>query len=171
MSESGRFSVTLAKEDFKFSAAHFTLFDDGSAELLHGHNYRVGVELTGRRLSRCGLLVDFVLVKTAVRRACRRFDGKTLIPAEAPEIDWQRAEGELILKFKSRSYRFPEDDVVLLPTVNSSIELLALLLWRELEEVARSSEVETLAVSVEETDGQRCRYEAAVSEGDRQPAG
>src|ERR1700733_13558481 len=35
-----RYRMVLAKEDFKFSSAHFTLFADGSAELLHGHNYR-----------------------------------------------------------------------------------------------------------------------------------
>ena len=39
----GRFTVRLAKQDFKFSAAHFTLFPDGTAELLHGHNFQVAV--------------------------------------------------------------------------------------------------------------------------------
>jgi hypothetical protein len=32
-----RYRIVLEKEDFKFSAAHFTLFADGGAELLHGH--------------------------------------------------------------------------------------------------------------------------------------
>ena len=35
------FSIRLAKEDFKFSVAHFTIFGPGHAEPLHGHNYNV----------------------------------------------------------------------------------------------------------------------------------
>jgi hypothetical protein len=38
-------SIELEKESFKFSAAHFLIFPDGSAERLHGHNYRVFVEI------------------------------------------------------------------------------------------------------------------------------
>ena len=30
-------SIELEKEYFKFSAAHFLIFPDGSAERLHGH--------------------------------------------------------------------------------------------------------------------------------------
>jgi 6-pyruvoyltetrahydropterin/6-carboxytetrahydropterin synthase len=67
-----RFTVTLAKQDFKFSAAHFTLFGDGEAELLHGHNFHVRVDLAGERLDRQGLLVSFAAVKAAVRAVARR---------------------------------------------------------------------------------------------------
>ena len=42
--------LRLAKEDFKFSAAHFTLFGPDEAELLHGHNYQVEVEMVGYAL-------------------------------------------------------------------------------------------------------------------------
>ena len=45
------FTLRLGKQDFKFSAAHFTLFPDGSAELLHGHDYRVRVALRGARVN------------------------------------------------------------------------------------------------------------------------
>src|SRR5690242_4697931 len=38
-------SIDIYKEYFKFSAAHFLIFPDGSAERLHGHNYRVYVEI------------------------------------------------------------------------------------------------------------------------------
>jgi len=40
-----RWSIEVEKEYLKFSAAHFLIFPDGSAERLHGDNYRVFVAL------------------------------------------------------------------------------------------------------------------------------
>ena len=54
-------TLALAKEDFKFSVAHFTLFGPERAETLHGHNYRVAIELTGPALDAAGLLVDTLI--------------------------------------------------------------------------------------------------------------
>ena len=51
-------SIELEKEYFKFSAAHFLIFPDGSAERLHGHNYRVFIEVDAS-LSEHGLVIDF----------------------------------------------------------------------------------------------------------------
>ena len=53
-----RWAIHLHKENFKFSAAHFLIFPDGSAERLHGHNYRVFVEIEAG-LSHHGLVPDF----------------------------------------------------------------------------------------------------------------
>jgi 6-pyruvoyltetrahydropterin/6-carboxytetrahydropterin synthase len=58
-----------------------------------------------------------------------------------------------------RCYSFPAADVVLLPLANTSIELLARLLWHDLAPDLRGSRVETLAVGVEESAGQLCWYE------------
>ena len=38
-------SISIDKDYLKFSAAHFLIFPDGTAERLHGHNYRVFVEI------------------------------------------------------------------------------------------------------------------------------
>ena len=46
-----RWSIDIQKEAFKFSAAHFLIFPDGSAERLHGHNYRVYVEIDAALLA------------------------------------------------------------------------------------------------------------------------
>lgn len=45
--EPDEFEVFVGKEDFKFSCSHFVAFD-GYRERLHGHNYSVGVRLTGQ---------------------------------------------------------------------------------------------------------------------------
>ena len=80
-----RWSIDLEKEYFKFSAAHFLIFPDGTAERLHGHNYRVRVEL-GAELSRFGLVLDFKMVKPVVRGICDRLDEHWIIPGEHPEL-------------------------------------------------------------------------------------
>jgi 6-pyruvoyltetrahydropterin/6-carboxytetrahydropterin synthase len=157
----GRFTLTLAKQDFKFSAAHFTLFPGGGAELLHGHNYRVRVELEGQILDDHGLLVSFESVKTAIRDACRRLDERVLLPAAAP-IEVRRDGDGVEVAFGGRRYRFPVADVFELPLANTSIELLAEWLWRELAPVIPTTRVETMSVSVEETDGQACRFSAPL---------
>lgn len=162
-----RYRLVLAKEDFKFSAAHFTLFGDGRAELLHGHNYRVRAALSGGDLDGEGLLADIESFKRTLRGLCSRLDSRTLIPGESPRLQWQRAgpAGESIeVRFGERSYRFPAADTLVLPLANTSIELLARMLWRDLAPHLAGSGVVSLAVSVEETAGQECWYEGEIGE-------
>jgi 6-pyruvoyltetrahydropterin/6-carboxytetrahydropterin synthase len=165
MADAPRFRMTLAKEDFKFSVAHFTLFEDRPAELLHGHNYRVRVEISGTGLDGEGLLVDLERVKREIRRLCRGLDSRTLIPAESPRLAWERRDGGVEVRFEGRFYRIPEEDVLLLPLANTSIELLARLLWRGLAAELAGTRAETLAVAVEESAGQSCGYEAPLARG------
>ena len=162
MGNDGEFTITLGKEDFKFSAAHFTLFADGKGELLHGHNYRVIVELRGPALDGMGLLTDIAAVKDRIRAVCARLDEHTLIPEQSELLDL-RPEGDSVeVRFGERAYRLPQDDVTLLPLGNVTIELLARMLWDELAPSLDGTGLHTLAVAVEETAGQRCRYEAPL---------
>jgi 6-pyruvoyltetrahydropterin/6-carboxytetrahydropterin synthase len=158
----GRYRMVLAKEDFKFSAAHFTLFGDGRAELLHGHNYRVRVELAGESLDGEGLLVDIESFKRLLRSLCSRLDSRTLIPGESGRLHWEREGEGIAVRFGERAYRFPAADTLVLPLANTSIELLARMLWHDLAPPLAGSRVESLAVSVEETAGQECWYEGEI---------
>jgi 6-pyruvoyltetrahydropterin/6-carboxytetrahydropterin synthase len=157
-----RYRIVLAKEDFKFSAAHFTLFGDREAELLHGHNYRVTVELSGGELDELGLLVDLESAKRVLRELCARLDTRTLLPAASPRLAVTSEDGAVEVRLGARTYRFPEADVLVLPLANTSIELLARLFWEDMAAHLRGTRVEALAVSVEESAGQRCYYEGAI---------
>jgi len=161
-----RYRVILAKEDFKFSAAHFTLFGDGRAELLHGHNYRVRAELSGGGLDGEGLLVDIEAFKRVLRARCAGLDSRTLIPGESARVEWTRrdeADADAVeVRCGERRYRFPSADVLVLPLANTSIELLARMLWGELAPHLAGSRVESLAIAVEETAGQECWYEERI---------
>lgn len=154
--------LKLAKEDFKFSAAHFTLFAGGRAELLHGHNYRVRLELEAAQLDPMGLIADIATLKARLRAVCARLDEHTLIP-EKSELLEIRSEGDgLAVRLAERSYRLPREDAALLPLANVTIELLARMLWDEIAPVLAGSQVDALVVEVEETPGQCCAYRAPL---------
>lgn len=159
---SGRYVVKLAKEDFKFSCAHFTVFGACDAEPLHGHNYQVGVELEGDRIDELGLLVDFDLVKKEVRRLCDELDSAMLVPARCAEVQVVTEGDAVEVSFRTRHYRFPAEDVLVLPLENTTVELFARYLWQRLVPTLGGTAVDTLAVDVAETAGQSCTFRAAL---------
>lgn len=157
-----RWSIEVEKEYLKFSAAHFLIFEDGSAERLHGHNYRVYVEIDAA-LDRIGLVVDFTKVKPIVREICDTLDEHWLLPGEHPELVCERrADAAVEVRYRDRRYVAPAEDVLVLPVNNTSAENLARWVGRELmrllSERFESVRVDHLRVAVEETAGQRGVY-------------
>jgi 6-pyruvoyltetrahydropterin/6-carboxytetrahydropterin synthase len=69
------FSIRVEGE---FAAAHFLSHYRGKCEHLHGHNYRVRVWARGERLDEGGMLVDFGLLKTALREVIQSLDHTSL---------------------------------------------------------------------------------------------
>ena len=158
-----RWGIDIAKEYFKFSAAHFLIFPDGTAERLHGHNYRVFVELDAG-LGEHGLVMDFKRVKPVVRELVDHLDEHWLVPGEHPVLTVaSRDDGVTEVRYQDAYYAAPTEDVIVLPINNTSSENLATWFARELR--GRLAErfpgvaVERLRVAVEETSGQRGVYE------------
>lgn len=162
MAQGKRFVVILAKEDFKFSCAHFTVFGRCEAETLHGHNYQVRVELEGSELDELGLLVDFDRVKKVVRALCDSLDSHMLIPADCELLTVETVDRMVNVAYAERRYAFPADDVLLLPLANTTVELFACYLWDQLAASLTGTLVDTLAVDVAETAGQSCLYRAPL---------
>ena len=158
MSASGRYRLVLAKEDFRFSVAHFTVFSAADAELLHGHNYQVAVEVEGPEAGELGLLADIERIKSEVRRFCGTLDSRVLLPAACPHLELERRGGQVHVLYADRRYALPETDVLMLPIANVTMELLAKSLWQELAPGLDGTGLDRLTVSVEESDGQRAVY-------------
>ena len=156
------FTLRLAKQDFKFSVAHFTIFGPARAEPLHGHNYRLALELEGAAAGEYGLLADCDDWKRAARAVCAVLDDKVLIADASPHVECVEEGGDLVVRFAGRAYRFPEGETLRLPLVNVSMELLARWAWERLAREAPRGAVERLTVEIEETPGQLCRYAAAL---------
>lgn len=157
-------TLRLAKQDFKFSVAHFTIFAADRAEPLHGHNYRLAIELEGSSAGEYGLLADCDDWKRAARAVCAALDDRVLIAALSPHVDCVEEGDELVVRFADRSYRFPERETLRLPIANVSMELLARWAWERLAREAPRGAVERLTVEIEETPGQLCRYAAALGD-------
>ena len=163
---SGTYSLRLGKEDFKFSAAHFTVFGEGEAEALHGHNYRVSVELSGADVDGLEFLVPAATAKRDVRSRCAELDEKILLPADCPHLELA-GHGETVrATLGQRCYEFPSSEVVLLPLANVTVEALARLLWQRLADrwVSLRDRVETVEVTVAETRGQGASYRRKLQE-------
>ena len=161
-----RWSIELEKEAFKFSAAHFLIFPDGSAERLHGHNYRVFLEVEAE-LSEFGLVIDFQRIKPVVRRLLGTLNESLLLPGEHRELRVNELDSDsLEVVYRERRYVFPKLDVRVLPINNTSTENLAAFLGRQLLDILPREfadlEILRLRLAVEETPGQRGVYHFTV---------
>ena len=61
-----------------FAAAHFLTRYHGKCERLHGHNYKIFVTAAGPTLDDGGMLVDFGIMKTALRTIISELDHTSL---------------------------------------------------------------------------------------------
>lgn len=146
----------LSKEYLKFSAAHFLIFDAQRAEKLHGHNYRVEVDFYWNQItdSQLGLCADFKELKDLVRAELEKWDERVLLPGNCPEMKFAEDKQSLGVHFRERVYVFPKDEIVILPIVNTSVELLSQLFAQLVWNHSARFGFKGLKVYVEETPGQ-----------------
>jgi 6-pyruvoyltetrahydropterin/6-carboxytetrahydropterin synthase len=152
------FSIEVAKDYFNFASAHFLIFPDGQREPLHGHNYQVSVTMEGE-LDRAGVVLDFITFKPMVKQICDALDHRTLIQTESPSIKVRRRIKEIEIRYKKQKIILPRQDVILLPLVNTSTELLAEHVANQIRRQVRQqfpgSKIRHIEVGVEEARGQR----------------
>ena len=156
------FRVHVTKDYLKFSAAHFIAYK-GFREGLHGHNYRVSVDIEGS-LGGQGYVVDFGVVKQIARRVCNSLDEKVLVPALSDCLRITEEGGQVIVVYENDEFRFPRGDVVLVPIVHSSAEELARYLAGEIRRELRAQgieDIDAIQIGVEETTGQAAYFREA----------
>ena len=151
-------ALAVEKQYHKFSAAHFLIFDDGTAERLHGHNYRVAAELETEPGQ--GLVLDFKVFKALIDVAIADLDERLLLPAKHPELRLSRFGESLEVRYRERRYVVPAAETLVLPIGNTSVEELAQWIGERVANGlvhAGAPRCGRLTLSVEETDGQRGR--------------
>ena len=130
------FSVRISDPRCKFAAAHF-LYQHDKCSRLHGHNYIVNAELTELKggLNDKSFVVDFFVVKSKLITIANRLDHHLLIPAKSQEIQIKQASpgSQIHVEFNGKQYEFPPEDVILLPLVATTAELLAQYIHQELQ--------------------------------------
>ncbi len=137
------------------------IFEDGSREPLHGHNYRVQVKGEAPELSG-DMVFDFLDIKPIVRVICDSLDHKLLIPRENPKLRIHADHKNTIITTPDESvFSIPASDVLLLPILNTSSERIAQYICGEIRKSVEQKfgfKFNSLEVEVEETPGQSAVY-------------
>ena len=114
------YEITVEDE---FSAAHFLKLYDGSWEHRHGHNWKVAVVMQSQELDSMGVVVDFEMLKPALKKVLSEFNETSM--NDAPD-------------FKNAK-------------INSSTENIAKLIYDRLSRSVKSENAKIVKVTVWET--------------------
>ncbi len=153
-----RFSIEVAKDYFTFASAHFLIFANGQREPLHGHNYQVSVGMEGE-LDQAGVVLDFIQFKPLVKRVCDGLDHRTLIQSKSDVIKVHRRPKDVEILYRKQRLLLPRRDVILLPLKNTSTELLAEYIAKQIQRRVTAqfprAKIRYVEVGVEEARGQK----------------
>lgn len=157
-----RYTVRVEKDYLVFCSGHFITYDGDHCERIHGHNYRVAVEIEDD-LDRNDYVFDFIALKDITRAIVDELDHRMLLPTRNDRITLVD-DGPRNIKavYGDRYWSFPRDECVLLPIANTTAELLAEYIGDRLlgTFAARGTAVpRVLSIEVEESFGQRARHE------------
>lgn len=155
------YSIKVYKQYFNFASSHFLLFEDGTREPLHGHNYRVMIKGEAPKLAH-DLVFDFLDIKPIVREVCDSLDHKLLLPKENDNLKIHEDGNNYLIKTQDDStFSIPKSDVLLLPIHNTSAERLAIYINERVRELTKERfqfTFKQFEVEVEETPGQSAVY-------------
>lgn len=155
------YSIKVYKQYFNFASSHFLIFEDGSREPLHGHNYRVMLKGEALELN-ADMVFDFLDIKPIVREVCDSLDHKLLLPKLNDRLQIHDEGKNFKIQTPDESiFSIPKQDVLLLPILNTSAERLAMYLSQRIRELTWERfnfRFEQLEVEVEETPGQSAIY-------------
>lgn len=161
-----RHKVRVTKDHLVFSAGHFITFNGDVCERIHGHNWRVAVEVEGP-LDENHYVFDFIALLELTRGIVAELDHRMLLPDGSGRIGVE-PDGPSNLKavHGDRYWSFPRDECVVLPIPNTTTELIAGWigdrLWAAI--TARGLDLpEVMRVEVEENFGQSATAEWRTS--------
>jgi 6-pyruvoyltetrahydropterin/6-carboxytetrahydropterin synthase len=84
-------------KDYTFSAAHAVRGHTRGCENLHGHNYRVRVQVEASELDALGMVIDFADLKAMVHEVLAPFDHRVINDIEP--FDVRNTTAELVSEF------------------------------------------------------------------------
>lgn len=163
------FGIRIYKEYFNFAAAHFLIFEDGTREELHGHNYQVQMQIEGTLGDDQDIFIDFLHIKPIVKAVCDSIDHRTLLPQFSQYLHVERTGNSVEASNKEgERWVFPARDVIILPIPNTSAERLAQYLCnRTLAELSKqypTARISKVEFAVEESRGQAAIYRQVFEE-------
>lgn len=156
-----RYTVRVTKDELVFCSGHFITYAGGLCERIHGHNYRIAVEVEGD-LDENAYVFDFIALRDLTRALADSLDHRMLLPTESPLIRLEADGPNWRARYADRWWSFPRDECVLLPIANTTAELLARYIAGRLRDDFKNRDLpepRALRVEVEESFGQVAGYE------------
>jgi 6-pyruvoyltetrahydropterin/6-carboxytetrahydropterin synthase len=150
------YRVRVTKDHLTFCSGHFITYEGNQCERLHGHNYKVAVEVSGP-LDANHYVFDFIALKRITMQISDELDHRMMLPAKSKTIKVEVAGEQVNVSFEKKHWSFPLDDCVLLPIENTTAELLASYIAGRIRKsllTECSFTPATLSVEVEESHGQ-----------------
>ncbi len=147
-----RIEVDGAHSGIRFSACHFIAGHEKCSRL-HGHSYIVRLAVEGD-IGPDGMVMDFVVLKRAMREMVDSLDHRVLLPGNSKEVEIAVDEGTEVIS-QGRRYVFPTDDVVILDVEHTTAEeMAAMMLDALLAQVDVPGTVTAVHLGLDEERGQ-----------------
>ncbi len=164
---SEQFRVRVTKDHLVFSAGHFITIETPGGEIcerLHGHNWRVAVEVAGP-LDQNQYVFDFIALRDNLQKIVDRLDHRMLLPTKHPNIRLNFGLHETEVHYHDRRWVFPSDECVLLPIEQTTAELIAKWIGTTLDLGLAAQgwpKLPSLRIEVEENFGQWAIWERTL---------
>jgi 6-pyruvoyltetrahydropterin/6-carboxytetrahydropterin synthase len=162
-----RYSVRVTKDHLVFSAGHFITFNGDHCERIHGHNWRVAVEVEDE-LDENHYVFDFIALLEMTRSLTAELDHRMLLPDGSGLIRVSEDGPNWRAEYGDRHWSFPRDECVILPIPNTTTERIADYLNGRLRGLIQNRGMalpRIVRVEVEENFGQVARQEWRRDEG------
>jgi 6-pyruvoyltetrahydropterin/6-carboxytetrahydropterin synthase len=146
----------VSKDYLVFCSGHFITYSGDQCERLHGHNYRVAVEVEDD-LDENHYVFDFIALKDLTRRVTDQLDHRMLLPTRSPLITLAEDGPNWLVRYRDRRWSFPRDECALLPIENTTAERIADHIGARLREAFAAGGLPlpaVMRVEVEESFGQ-----------------
>jgi len=106
----------------RFSGCHI-IPEHGKCSRLHGHTYTIHSRVHGS-LNEYGLILDFEIVKNAIREIISELDHKLIMPTRSSHFKIETGP-EVKVYLGEKEYKFPEEDVIMIEVSSATAESLA----------------------------------------------
>jgi 6-pyruvoyltetrahydropterin/6-carboxytetrahydropterin synthase len=150
------YTVRVTKDYLVFSAGHFITYEGDRCERIHGHNWRIAVEV-GDILDQNHYVFDFIALRDHTQLIAAELDHRMLLPGQSHLISLKEDGPNWLVRFRDRYWSFPRDECVILPIPNTTTELIAKWIGERLVRHWSTLNLrlpQSLKVEVEENFGQ-----------------
>ncbi len=156
-----KYTVRVSKDYLVFCSGHFITYAGDKCERIHGHNYRVAVEVEDI-LDENHYVFDFIALKDLTRAVTDEIDHRMLLATRNKQITLNDDGANWLVRYEDRRWSFPKEECALLPIANTTAELLADYIGDQLRSAIASKRINlprVMRIVVEESFGQSATSE------------